>query len=238
MTLAKPRRCRLTAGGFTLLELLIASAMFAVIVGALYSAFYGALRLREKAYETLEKGLPKRYAVSLIQRDLAYIAAPVGLLAGPMIGEKTEEGDLRLDLLEIHTASGMVHDDEPWGDIQRIKYSVEEDPLDDNQGKHLVRAVTRNLLPSIEEEPEEERLLRHVQSLEFSYYDGEEWQDSWDSTARENELPEAIRLRIEYAPPEGDERIEPPIELVVSSTLRPGSAEPSEGQTSSPNRGQ
>ncbi|HEQ60409.1 MAG TPA: prepilin-type N-terminal cleavage/methylation domain-containing protein, partial [Firmicutes bacterium] len=95
-------------GGFTLLELLAATAMFAVIIVALYSVFYGALRLRERAAETFETQLPKGFSLSVLKRDLADAVAPTGVLAGPFIGEKIEEGRRRLDRLEIHTASGRV----------------------------------------------------------------------------------------------------------------------------------
>ena len=40
--------------GFTLLEVLCASAMFLVLVSAIYSVFHGALNLRESSHEALE----------------------------------------------------------------------------------------------------------------------------------------------------------------------------------------
>ncbi|KPL09037.1 hypothetical protein AMJ85_07340, partial [candidate division BRC1 bacterium SM23_51] len=194
MSKNKPSRRHRGRDGFTLLEVLVAAAMFAVIVGALYSVFYGALRLRENSYLAFEKNLPKDYVVEIIKRDLANVATPAGILAGAMIGEKEEQGELRFDRLEIHTASGMVNDTEPWGDIQKIEYSLEQ-PAERREDREeratpesydLVRAVTRNLLASTTEEPETQRLLQGVQSLAFRYYDGQDWQDSWDSTTREN----------------------------------------------------
>lgn len=205
--------------GFTLLECLAATAMFAVLMGAMYSVFHGALRLRENAYETFEADLPRDYVVAMIKNDLASTVAPVGLLAGAMIGEKQEMGGFHLDRLEIHTASGTVNDADPWGDIQNVQYYLEQ-PQDPTQQTNansydLVRAVTRNLLASTEEEPQQERLLRGVRGLEFLYYDGEDWQDSWDSTTQENETPSAVSVRIDFLPAQLGERATAPIHIVV-----------------------
>jgi len=71
------------------------------------------------------------------------------------------------------------------------------------------------LLPYAEEEPESVPLLTGVETLEFSFYDGQTWQDTWDSTAQENKLPTAIRVYIAFRPPENNEALSLPIELVV-----------------------
>jgi type II secretion system protein J len=211
----KPNLVSRWSRGFTLLEVLVATAIFVVLVGALYSLLYGALRLREKAYEVTEAGLPKDYVALLIKRDLANIAAPVALLAGPMIGEKDEQGEQRLDRLELHTTSGIVNDTDPWGDVQKVEYYIAQArEYGESEGNELVRAVTRNLLASTMEEPEEEWLLSGVQSLEFAYYDGEYWQDVWDSTTQENETPLAVRMHMEFVPPEEGERERRPIDLI------------------------
>ena len=93
--------------GFTLIEVLLAMAIFTVLVGALYSVFYGALRLRERTFEVTEAALPKDYIATIVKRDLTSIVPPVGILAGPMIGENEEDGEQRLDSLEFHTGSGI-----------------------------------------------------------------------------------------------------------------------------------
>jgi type II secretion system protein J len=219
-------------GGFTLLEVLVATAIFTVLVGALYSLFYGALRLRERTYEVTEAGLPKDYIVTLIKRDLASIVPPVGILAGPMIGETEGDTGQRFDSLEFHTGSGIVDDYDPWGNIQKIEYYlVDSEEWGESEGYSFVRAVTRNLLASTTEDPEEERLLNRVQSLEFAYYDGEYWQDVWDSTTQENETPVAVRMRIDFLPSEEGERETRPIELVCEIVTEALETEQQQGGT-------
>jgi len=220
--------------GFTLIEVLVATVIFSVLVGALYSVFYGTLRLRENAYEVTEARLPITYIAGLIKRDLKNMVAPVGLLAGPMVGENVEEGKHRLDRLEFHTASGIVNDKDPWGDIQKVEYYLEQPPQSgESEGNDFVRALTRNLLASTTEEPPEQRLLSGVQSLKFTYYDGEYWEDVWDSTTQENEMPVAVKVRIEFMPREENEREMRPIEMVCEILANEVGGETQEGEEGS-----
>src|SRR5205814_2046628 len=64
--------------GFTLLEVLIAAAVFAIVLAAASTVFYGALHLRNGATEALEQSLPREQALAIIQRDLANLVVPGG----------------------------------------------------------------------------------------------------------------------------------------------------------------
>ena len=66
---AQPNLVSRWSRGFTLLEVLVATSIFVVLVGALYSLLYGALRLRERTYEVTEAGLPKDYVALLIKQE-------------------------------------------------------------------------------------------------------------------------------------------------------------------------
>lgn len=205
----------------------MATAIFSILVGALYSLFYSALRARESTYDSIEKGLPTAYALSTVRRDLANMTAPTGLFAGAVVGEMDEQGTTRLDTIEFFTTSGVVRASAPWGDVQKVSYylSVPED--DDSSGSYFVRAVTRNLLASTTEDPPEERLLPNVKSLTLAYYDGESWQDSWDSTTRENAAPQAVKLRLDFVKDAEGRSMSQPVEVVLLVTA--GSSTESEG---------
>lgn len=203
------------AAGFTLIEVLVASTISAVLIVALYAVFHGALSLRESTYERVDDSLPRSYASQALQRDFAAMTPPSGILAGPLLGERGEDKARRRDSVEFYTASAVVGDGEPWGDIQKVEYRLaENDSPDSDEGSDFVRVVTRNLLATTIEEPPEQRLLTGVESLEFSYYDGEVWQESWDSTAHEDESPQAVRLRIDFVSKEGAVRSGRPFERV------------------------
>lgn len=216
-----------------MMELLLASVMFALTMTSLYSVFHSALRMRENAYEAFGAGLPRRCALGVMRDDLAGIVAPTGVFGGALTGERTESGIYNLDSLELYASNGKVDAQYPWGNIQRISYSV-VDPEDGNTmaGKDLVRSVARNLLAGTEETPAEERLVGGIQSLKFEYYDGEYWQESWDSTTRGNELPKAIRATIMFPERKEGERPKRTITKVVPIfAAAPATTQGTAGQT-------
>ncbi|RJP26508.1 MAG: prepilin-type N-terminal cleavage/methylation domain-containing protein [Candidatus Omnitrophota bacterium] len=188
-------------GAFTLLELLVSIAMFSVILAAINSVLYGSLRLRENNERHIERRNPKLYALSIMKRDFRN-AVPTGeILAGPLIGENEGGINQRRDRLELYTSTGVLREDSPFGDIQKVEYALYESNSRDRRGGYfLIRSLIRNLLSTVEEVEEEQVLLDDVQSLEFTYYDGQNWLDSWDSTSQDPPMPLAIHALIRFLP--------------------------------------
>src|SRR4051794_40270113 len=56
---------------FTLLELLIATVVFAIVLAAMSGVFYGALRLRNKSTAAVEQAIPMQRALATIKKDLS-----------------------------------------------------------------------------------------------------------------------------------------------------------------------
>src|SRR3989442_1769371 len=69
---------------FTLLELLLAVAIFAVVLASINAVFYSAMRLQRRASGTIEESLPLQQTVTILKRDLQGLVAPGGVLAGPL----------------------------------------------------------------------------------------------------------------------------------------------------------
>ena len=53
---------------FTLLEMLVASAIFAIVMASLYVVFYSAIRLREKTFKEVESALPVSAIEMIVKR--------------------------------------------------------------------------------------------------------------------------------------------------------------------------
>ncbi|MCC6486833.1 MAG: GspJ family type II secretion system protein [Candidatus Hydrogenedentes bacterium] len=203
--------------GFTLVELLAALIITSLLIVALVTVLGTAFAMRDSTTAQLEETDQTGSVLGMIKSDLKQLVPPGELLAGAILGERVEEsGGIRADSLEFYSASGSLEVDKPWGDIQKVVYSLREPEDDDHfRGYELVRKVTRNLLPSLEEESSETVLLNGVKSLEFQYYSEETWQDTWDSSANDDAPPEAVSVHIELIR-EGATDHAPPLELLCA----------------------
>jgi general secretion pathway protein J len=201
--------------GFTLIEILIAVTIFAVVLAAINTVFYSAIRLRNQTTQAVEAAMPLEQALAVIQHDLANIvASPTGMLMGPLTTISVTnalQGQVGPD---FYTSAGELDGLVPWGNIQKVDYLLAPSPSG-GLGRDLVRAVTRNLLSTTALQPETQQpLLSGVQNVTFLYYDGTQWDSSWDTPTQTN-LPTAIKVQIQMAPQSKLARLDSPLELVV-----------------------
>jgi prepilin-type N-terminal cleavage/methylation domain-containing protein len=234
---------------FTLLELLVAIAIFSIVLAAINTVFYSGLRLRNRSAAMIDAGLPIQHVTDVIQRDLASFMIPGTPLAGqltsgqattgPTVGYTVNGGSGASsgsvpsssagggssgmgtsDMTEFFVSSGAVEDNLPWGDVQKVSYQLVAS-ANRSQGKDLVRSVSRNLLPvSATDQSTNQFLLSGVTSITFTYFDGTQWQTTWDTTSADpitgltNVMPQAVKVEIQLAPTEnGAPRA--PVQLVV-----------------------
>jgi len=242
MTLSRHNAGRVPA--FTLMEVLFAVAASAMVLLAVHMVFYGALRLRNKTAQSLDEAVPLQRALAIIKGDLVNLVPPggTGTLSGTLqtpltsggstsggqssgIGTDSSQGGGILPGTQVgpslYTATGVlgysngVFDaNMPWAEIQKVTYSL-ADPTNNVRGKELFRSVTRNLLPVLQEESDDQWLLSGVEDVAFLFYDGTDWVDTWDSTTSETNLPLAIKVQIELTAAETENQRRTPIELVV-----------------------
>lgn len=232
-------RARRGLAAFTLIEVLLAVAIFAVVLLAIHTVFYGALKLRNTTTEAIQQGLPLQHALAVLKRDLADIVMPGGTFFGEFQTMVRDLGTSNIvntlsavdDTMvgqsgpAFFTASGRVDDNAPWGDVQRVWYYLVA-PTNNTPGRDLIRSVTRNLLPAFREEPEEQRLMGGVETIVFSFYDGLQWRQDWDSTVETNKLPRGIKVQLQLAAESAPARSgQLPIELVVPVIVQVGTNE-------------
>ncbi len=208
----RPRPC---PRAFTLLEVMLAVVVASIVLMAINGVFFGALRLRQRTTDALERALPRERAFDAIKRDLAAIVPPGGTLTGTL---QTSSSNTPLQGQvgpEFFTASATVDDYQPWAEIQRVAYVLLES-TNGAPGLDLYRAVRRNLLPyALDEMPEMEWLLGGVEEAVFYFYDGSQWRTSWDSPTETTPLPSAIKLELQFAPDDPRDRFPDPVQIVV-----------------------
>lgn len=213
---------------FTLVEVLLAMAICAIVLVAIQAVFATAVRLRDRTSSAVTEGLPVERSFEMLRRDLKGAVGPGGFLAGdfkcgvPTVGANmglTGEaaGGLGLDFF---TATGLISDTAPWGDVQEVFYEVRASTDPDRPGQELVRAANRNLLSTTLATPDSQTLLKGISSVELDCYDGFQWRNYWDTSSGDTNLPLAVRIRIHLASP-GEERAtstQQPLEMTVPLT--------------------
>ncbi len=202
------------------MEVLLAVAVFAVVLAAINAVFYSALRLRNKTAHLLDDALPVHQALAVLRRDLQCAVAPGARLAGPMQSLVPSTLTGQGGGLQLYTATGTLTSDAPWGDIQKVIYQLR--PATNgltSVGFDLVRSLERNLLYTAQEEYVDQWLMGNVQQLEFTFFDGSGWVETWDASTAESGLPKAVRVRIQRASEDqtdqGAQQSLQPLELLV-----------------------
>lgn len=186
--------------GFTLIELLLGVAIFAIVLMAINTVFYSGLRLERSTTRALDERVALNQALAMMRRDLLGTVQPnsngvfnCDFISGA--GHGSSMGASKGSSIEFSTTSGVIKDDAPWGDMQRVRYELVEPADRTTRGMDLVRVVTRNLLPTATEEFETQWLMGNVESMEFLTCDGSSWRESWDTTTGDTGLPTAVRAR-------------------------------------------
>lgn len=206
---------------FTLLELLLGLAVSAVVLVAIHAIFYGALLLRNTSAASFDNSLPLQQAVAQIKRDLAGLTPPGGILTGTLQTTPTTTTTAATLIPTgtpvspaLYTASGALNEFSPWSEIRKVTYHLAV-PTNFVPGRQLVRSVTRNLLPVLTEEYENQVLLENVGDLTFEFHDGTQWQTTWDSASGTNGLPAGIRVALTLVHPQTGVPDAAPIEVFV-----------------------
>jgi len=204
---------------FTLIEMILAIGIAAMVLIAINAVLFASLRLRDQTADMVDDATPVDQAVTFLRRDLECAVTPTNgtskVLSGDFrVGNITSVGVAGPVAIEMFTATGALSADAPWADIQRVCYELQPSSDPNAAGQNLIRSVTRNLLSMTTPDVENQLMLTGVQSITFSCYDGSQWQDSWDTTgltSTDTNLPVAVRVDIQMAGGSGNA----PIELVV-----------------------
>ena len=194
-------RKRLNQAGFTLMEVMFATMAFALILLVMQMTFSGALGLRNRMQKRVDQQAALTLAMSIMKRDLENMIVTGGLMAEGIFCGEMGSPDMPNDQLEFYSTTAVVSDQLPWGDVQKVGYLLGVDPMQTvttNLGQALMR-MSRNALPleANEEAPVETLMLDNVRSLQFEFFDGLEWLQTWDSTVNEPAVPLAVRAMVE-----------------------------------------
>lgn len=178
------------ARGFTLLELITALLIMSIISAAIFSTLHTAFKLKARAEIAVEPLQRANIVLDFIQRDLESALPPTGTEANLLsnLFYATDAQDDRgnpADDVIFAAATDAPPQVTLQTDIRKIEYTL----IADGQDYELVRYVTSNLLAPVTATPDQEILCRGVRSFNLEYFDGTNWNEAWDSTTAEGNIP-------------------------------------------------
>lgn len=181
--------------GFTLIEVLLALALSALLLTTVYWTYFSINRSIDAATEGHEAMETGRSLIELLKRDIRGISA----VKFPLVAANEEIQGQKAGTIDFATTAHLgpeIHQ------ISRVGYALIQDP----DGKRiLIRRQTRNLRDEVVDFEMISQLSEIVNSFSLDFYDGADWVDNWDSKAK-GALPKQVRITLDISDRKGKTR--------------------------------
>jgi len=187
---------------FTLVEILMAMAIFALVLTAIYATWTALLRGSRVGLEAAAQVQRERIAVHTIEQALtASFACQADGRQIQYYGIIAENGsDAKLSFVarlpKSFPRSGRFGD----LDVRRIEFAVEPGP---ESSRELVMRQCPILMDFDEDEKNHPLVLaKNVKELALEYWDSRtgDWTDAWQQTGT-NQLPKMVKVTLKLLPP-------------------------------------
>jgi len=216
MTLGRPRRGSLgrASAGVTLLEVMVATTVLAMIAVMIYSAFDHTGRMRTKLSARQQQDHVARIALGRLTSDLrmAFLSAHVNpspsllaVLTGFVARDQGTGDRVDFSAFSHRRLRRSAHE----GDACEVGYRVED--RRGGSGRDLMRRESPRIDNDTQRGGTVDVLVPNVSAFELRYYDStiDQWIDSWDTTqatGQFNRLPSRVRATLRMRETDGTER--------------------------------
>ena len=199
---------RSAVAGFTLVELMLAVVILAILMSLAYGIVVSTVKANERIEEISQSSEVGPAILSLVRRDLesAFVSDP-RVEEFVAIDRKAANGDRdRVDFI----AATMSYGDEREGGKAPLFHSVNEVgyQLVDSREEPGVAVLYRREDLFVDREPLRggrlSELHARVRSFNLSFWDGQDWKPDWNSKLMEGRLPPAIRVELVLLTREGE----------------------------------
>lgn len=183
--------------GFTLLELLIALSLLAVLAAALYGTFFSLTKGREAATVAMEKRREIASTIDLLRRELRGALYHKGDTRFRFVVEDRDSFSRPASNLDFTAFTVPQEDRGPFSDQAEIRYtSLEKD------GKLLLARQEKDLYALSDAVPYPQ--VTEMEGFLVECFNGDKWVKSWDTTLN-GTLPKAVRITLTVK--NGEEKI-------------------------------
>jgi len=194
--------------GFTLLEVVVAIALLAVVMTLIYGAFSRSVDVTQETADASERVRQVQFITERLMDELSsaywFPSSTVsqGLVGqGLFVGSKgtASDSDTRLDTLTWTTfAHRRYLAESAQSDIAQVEYRVDLDSESRTGPGRLVREERVNVLTDAPWAIETDEVAEGVTEFRLRYLTGGEWVDTWDATQRRS-LPQAVEVTVGLA---------------------------------------
>ena len=183
---------------FTLIEILVALAMMAVIVGIVWASYAAATRSVTRCSASIYVEQEARAVFQRISREIrcCYVRPPEVEAASDEEGPPGLRGENNApdgEILRMLTAGGIGRLDEASGGLGVVVYRFDE-------SRHTLLRAQARLAETGDPLSDDARwwiVARDVQTVILKFFDGRAWYEEWDFSEK-GELPRAVSIEIVF----------------------------------------
>jgi len=174
--------------GFTLIEMMIAIAIFAVLSLGAYQVLQGVLRSDEISRERGDALKQLQRAMVIVERDFQQMNARNNRSDDELTAMPLQAGKFMFDSDDdgiAFTRSGWRNplSQLPRSSLQRVVYRIKD--------AHLERLSYVYLDPTTGEEPKRKLILENVEAMTFEFYHEKKWTETWTNKTT---LPDGVKV--------------------------------------------
>jgi general secretion pathway protein J len=173
--------------GFTLVEVLLAVSLVAVIAAMVFGGLYLSATAIDQARAS---AADERFLRSTLQVMAEELGASINLSSGPWLGINAQQDGQPADTIAF-LSIGQFRSTDLASETEtvRIVYTKDED--------RLLRVVRRNLYGLTDDSIDHMNLAVKIRGFNVRYYDRTTngWSDEWDGRAR-NGVPSAVLIEL------------------------------------------
>jgi prepilin-type N-terminal cleavage/methylation domain-containing protein len=192
--------------GFTLLEVLVASAILSMVLAIVYGVFSQTLTSTQRAEAQSAQSRAARIVLLRIGDDLqaSFPFAPDNFR---FVGKTSGDQPFPNAFLSFVSLSGLpLTSGSHAGDWYEIEYELVPDPLSTSVRQLVRRSRFAPTIPDSTtgrattagraSEREALPLLTDVQGLRFRFFDGHAWHEEWGKEQTRTKLPRAVEVEL------------------------------------------